>query len=112
MASLEVFRKKCLRIFQVLQRATPSVCSQFVHVGTVLYYDSEDAKPCALKAMGAFFKTRQRKNFKDVKDPVGEALHWHNDIIRGSGLTYSKEDYPEENKFQTSNCSLEKYVWS
>ena len=84
------------------------VYSQYRHVGNVIYYESEKAKPCVLWDMGAPHKIDDRmkddllngrKDLRAVKyhsppedtTPLDEVMKWHMDIIRGPGLSYASE---------------------
>ena len=75
------------------------IFSQYRHMGNLVYYESEDAKPVVLKDMGAFHKnTKGEKNlfrnikYKPVKKPIEDFMGWHMDIIRAPGLSYPRED--------------------
>jgi len=75
------------------------VYSQYRHMGNVIYYESEDAKPVVLKDMGAFFKnSKGEKNlfrsvpYKPVKSPMEEFMGWHMDIIMAPGLSFHPDE--------------------
>ena len=82
------------------------IFSQYRHIGNIVHYAEEDAKPTVLKDMGAFHKnTSGEKNlFRSVKyvpfkgkkgigDIYDEAINkWHMEIIRGPGLSYPPKD--------------------
>jgi len=78
------------------------IFSQYRHLGNIVHYAEEDAKPTVLKDMGAFHKnTAGEKNlFRSVKyipykgkeDFFVEAKKWHMEPIRGPGLAYPKRD--------------------
>jgi hypothetical protein len=76
------------------------VFSQYRHLGNIIHYAEEDAKPTVLKDMGAFHKnTSGEKNlFRSVKyvpfkgDVIAEFMKWHMDPIRGPGLAYPPKD--------------------
>lgn len=75
------------------------IFSQYRHMGNLVYYESEDAKPVALKDMGAFYKhTKGEKNlfrnikYKPAKKPIEDFMGWHMDIFRAPGLSYPRED--------------------
>jgi hypothetical protein len=70
-------------------------CSEYRHVGAVIHYDSEDAKPRVLKDMGAFYKNTagDKDVLRDVKyvmgeNPIEKMMDWHCGIIRNPGLAY------------------------
>lgn len=74
------------------------VYSQYRHMGNLVFYESEDAKPMVLKDMGAFHKnTKGEKNlfrsikYKNVKSPMDEFMGWHMDIINGPGLSFPED---------------------
>jgi hypothetical protein len=76
------------------------VFSQYRHVGNIVFYEGEDAKPRVLKDMGAFHKnTAGEKNlFRSVKyvpfkgDIMKEMMAWHMDPIRGPGLSFPPKE--------------------
>uniref|UniRef100_A0A7S2URJ2 Fungal lipase-type domain-containing protein n=1 Tax=Attheya septentrionalis TaxID=420275 RepID=A0A7S2URJ2_9STRA len=64
------------------------VLSQYIHMGNLIYYESEDAKPLVLKDMGAFYNNTKKETdlfrcikYKDVGDPLDQFMGWHMDII-------------------------------
>jgi len=77
-----------------------SVFSQYRHIGNIVFYESEDARPRVLKDMGAFYKnTAGEKNiFRSVKyvpfkgDIMTEFMKWHMDPIRGPGLSFPPKE--------------------
>ena len=83
--------EELLRLFGVL--------SQYIHVGNVIYYENEDAKPLVLKDMGAFHKNTAKETdlfrcieYKKDDHPLEEFMGWHMDIIRGPGLSYPEAE--------------------
>jgi hypothetical protein len=75
------------------------VLSQYIHMGNLIYYESEDAKPLVLKDMGAFYNNTKKETdlfrcikYKDVGDPLDQFMGWHMDIIRGPGLSYPEDE--------------------
>ena len=71
------------------------VFSQYRHMGNLVFYESEDAKPLVLKDLGAFHKNSKGETnlfrsvkYKPVKSPMAEFMGWHMDIIRGPGLSF------------------------
>ncbi len=76
------------------------VLSQYVHLGNIIYYESEDAEPRVLRDMGAFHANSDKKKdiFRDVKyeptkEPLMEkVLDWHMFIIQGPGLSYPDKE--------------------
>eukprot|EP00978_Attheya_sp_CCMP212_P040054 scaffold214731_cov46-Attheya_sp.AAC.2 len=80
-------------------RGLLDVMSQYIHMGNLIYYESEDAKPLVLKDMGAFYKNTKKETdlfrcikYKDVGNPVDQFMGWHMDIIRGPGLSYPEDE--------------------
>jgi len=74
------------------------VFSQYRHMGNLVFYESEDAKPLVLKDLGAFHKnSKGEKNlfrsvkYKPVKSPMADFMEWHMHIIRGPGLSFPKD---------------------
>lgn len=74
------------------------VFSQYRHIGNLIYYASEDAKPLKLKDMGAFHKnSKGEKNlfrsikYNPVKSPIGDFMYWHNTPIDGPGLSFPED---------------------
>jgi hypothetical protein len=75
------------------------VLSQYIHMGNLIYYESQDAKPLVLKDMGAFYKNTagatnlfRSIKYKPVGTPMDEFMGWHMDIIRGPGLSYPENE--------------------
>jgi hypothetical protein len=75
------------------------VMSQYIHMGNLVYYEHENAKPLVLKDMGAFHKNTAEETdlfrcikYKDVGNPVDQFMGWHMDIIRGPGLSYPEDE--------------------
>jgi len=73
-------------------------CSEYRHVGAVIYYESEDAKPRVLTDMGAFYKNSAGyKNvlrdvvYKTGENPLEKVSDWHIGIIDNPGLSYPPE---------------------
>ncbi len=76
-----------------------SVLSNYRQIGSVIYYDAEDAKPIVLKDMGAFYKNEDGNEnlfrsvkYKPSKNSLQEFMHWHMDIIRAPGLSFPEEE--------------------
>ena len=78
------------------------VFSQYRHIGNIIFYEDEDAKPVVLKDMGAFFKNTDGKvknAFRSVKykpmargaDLVEEFMDWHMAPIKGPGLSIPED---------------------
>ena len=74
-------------------KAAFEVLFHYRHVGNLIYYESEDAKPRVLIDEGHGSGDTKRGTFrsveyKNVEDPVGKIMYWHMHIIRGPGLAY------------------------
>jgi hypothetical protein len=76
-----------------------TVMSQYIHVGNLIYYESEHAKPLVLKDMGAFHENTAEETdlfrsikYKNVNSPMEEFMGWHMDIINGPGLSYPEHE--------------------
>lgn len=79
-----------------------TVLSRYIHVGNIIYYESEGADPRVLKDMGAFYKNPLNKKdifrdvkYKSVREPVTDFMSWHMDIINGPGLSYTDDELSE-----------------
>jgi hypothetical protein len=75
------------------------VLSKYIHMGNLIYYESEDAKPLVLKDMGAFYKNTAGETglfrsikYKPVGNPMDHFMGWHMDIINGPGLSYPEDE--------------------
>ncbi len=77
-----------------------TVLSQYVHLGNIIYYESENAEPRVLRDMGAFYGNSQKKNdilrdvqYEPTKEPIMEKfMFWHNFMVQGPGLSYPDKD--------------------
>lgn len=75
------------------------VFSKYQHMGKLIYYAEEDAKPQVVRDMGAFYANPagDQDILRDIKyQPIktfsfDEALRWHMHIITGPGLAYPEE---------------------
>lgn len=76
-----------------------TVLSRYIHIGNIIYYESEGADPRVLKDMGAFYKNPLNKKdifrdvkYKSVREPVTDFMSWHMDIINSPGLSYTDDE--------------------
>ena len=81
---------------QTLQDAF-EVLYHYRHVGNLIHYKSEDAKPKVLVDEGHGSTDTKKGTFrsveyKNVQDPLGEFMYWHMHIIRGPGLAYPADE--------------------
>lgn len=82
-----------------LVEASLTVLSRYIHIGNIIYYESEGADPRVLKDFGALYKNPlNRKDifrdikYKPVRKPVTNFMPTHMDIIRGPGLSYTDDE--------------------
>lgn len=77
-----------------------SVMDEYIHPGNIVYYKTAQSEPRILKDYGEYDKNWFKKDrfrsatagYKPSKDPFGEFMSWHCDIINGPGLSYADSE--------------------